>query len=600
MTHGCIKLNKIFVCDYVTVFDGERAEVVKASVLSADGTIRREYDSIYSLYEGINNLGAVYVFVWDMSMFGCFCDYWALKTGLKTAADAERANIYGRVNEECFSVMYAAGRGVTNFRLTLRRTAKTHNYGSGRKGGLHTVEYRGMNAFFSGMKFADVAAKCGGGEGVDALCNVFNEWARIYTRLAGEDVLTHNYMRKVYTIGGAAKRKYLKTRYGKISLSAYQKEHPQVEALEDYYRERHLLLSGACFFPDDNAGKLYDIPLKKYDVNSLYTYIADTVGELGTPEKTDFDHFIRDRTGEYAYIIVVRDFCAYRKRGAPPVFQSPFKTCESGTIIQIKEQFAMFRDLWDALHKFYLFEDFEVMSVMRCKIIDDPHMRTYNEFFEHEKMHAEETRDALMRKTSKLFMNNLIGKFVQKTKYIPITPVLDRVRDMVVFERGDLVDNWERGHFDYIRGAYIYTKSRVKIMNDIYKLLGKNAGAHHFYTDTDSIVTDIEFPPEIVDGKAIGKYKIEREYTYFGVIGKKIYYGYSPENGGELTCAGVPKGLCLSAISETYGELSPPEVFRVLTMDIKYSIPRTERVSGGAAKIYLDQKISEIRGGDDL
>ena len=600
MARGGIKLNKIFVCDYTTVYDGEHAAVTRAEVLSADGRIRREYDNIYSLFEGLNNLGAAYVFVWDMSFFGCFCDYWALKTGLKTAADAERANAYGRVNEECFSVMYAAGRGVTNFRLTLRRTAKTHNFGSGRKGGLHTVEYRGMSAFFPGLKPDETALKCGGGEGVDALRNIFNEWVRIYTHLSGEDVLKSNYMRKVYTIGGAAKRKYLKTKYGKDSLSAYQKEHPQAEVLEDYYRERRLLLSGMCFFPDSNARELYSIPLKKYDVNSLYTSVADNVGALAPPEKTDFENFIRDRSSDYVYIIVVRDFCAYKKKNAPPVFQTPFGTCESGNIVQIKEQFAMFRDLWDALHKFYLFEDFEVMSVMRCRRIDDPAIREYNLFFETEKISAEVRGDSLMRRVSKLFMNNIIGKFVQKTKYIPITPVLDKARDMVTFERGDLVDNWEKGHFDYIRGAYIYTMARVRVMNDIYKLLGPEAGKHHFYTDTDSIVTDVSFPPDSVDSKVIGKYKIERIYEHFGVIGKKIYYGYDSEHGGELTCAGVQKGLCLRVIKETYGELSPQDVFKVLTSDIKYSIPRVERVSGGAAVIYIEQKTSELREGDEL
>lgn len=600
MAHNSIRLNKIFVCDFTHTFDGDRAEVVAVRALSCDGKIRRDWASLDDAFHGLNNLGAVYVFVWDMSFFGCFCDYYALSHGMKDAKNAERTNTYGRVNEECFSVLYAAARGVTNFRLTLRRTAKTHNYGSGATGSLHTVEYRGLNAFFQGMKRDDVIDKCGGGDGVDGLLNVFRVFHRVYTRLSGEEILTRPYMSKVYTIGGAARRKYLKIRYNSDSLRAYHKKHDQMEIMDEYMRDRRLLLSGACFFPENNAGKLYEIPLKKYDVNSLYTATADGAGELGYPEESDFEHFIRDRSGEYAYIIIVRDFVAYKKKGAAPVFQSPFPTCQGGAYIEINEQFALFRELWETLHKFYLFEDFEVLRVFRCKKSPDPSMIEYNAFFENEKIAADAAGDEMLRKIAKLFMNNIIGKMVQKTKYIPIYPKYNAKLDIVEFMRGEIVDNWERGHFDFIRGAYIYTLARVRVMNDIYNIIGKDSESHHFYTDTDSVVTDIEFPDDIVDPRKIGFYKIEREYAYFGVIGKKIYYGHSDAYGGELTCAGIPKGLCLDVISENYGALSPPEVFQVLGMDIKYSVPRAERVRGGAAIICVDVRISEMKDKEAL
>ena len=597
---GRISDNKIFLVDYQTAYDGTRSTVTHVAAVSADGKVHREWDDLDAALHGISELGAVVAYVWDMSTWGCFLDYYALSRGMKHADEAERANAYGRVNEECWNALYAAGRGVMNFKLTLRRTRKTHNFGGGRIGALHTVEYRGLSAFFGGMRIDEAAAACKtDGDGVDALRGIYAEYIRVYSRLSGEDVQTRSYMSRVYTIGGAARRKYLRTRYGVDSLARYQKEHPATEAMEDYLRERRLLLSGMCFFSDTSVRKLHTATLyKKYDVNSLYTSIADTAGELASPEKTDFNAFCRERSGEYAYIIIVKDFRAWLKKGAAPVFESPFPAVGgTGNNINIDHQFAMFRELWDALHKYYLFEDFEIVTVLRCKKLNDTAIVQYNRYFEGEKMKADAEGDKMLRRVCKLYMNNIIGKMSQKTKYIPIIPRYNAANDMVVFARGELVDNWEKGHFDFVRGAYIYTLARVRVMEDIYRIMGAKSGTHHYYTDTDSIVTDLQMGAADIDPRKIGAYKVERTYDAFGVIGKKVYYGHSAEVGNELICAGIPRGLVLSQIAEAYGDLPPDGVFDVLKMDIKYHVPRHIRVSGGAACVDIEVKISEVKDG---
>lgn len=596
---GRINDNKIFLVNYQTAYDGTRATVTHVAAVSADGKVRREWDSLDAALHGVSELGAVVAYVWDMSTWGCFLDHYALSRGMKHADEVERTNAYGRVADECWNALYAAGRGVMNFKLTLRRTRKTHNFGGGRIGALHTVEYRGLSAFFGGMRLDETATACNAdGEGADALRVIYMEYVRIYSRLSGEDVQTRAYMSRVYTIGGAARRKYLQTRYGVDSLARYQKEHSATEAMEDYLRERRLLLSGMCFFPDAAVRKLHTGTLYKYDVNSLYTSIADTAGELGFPEETDFNAFCRDRSDEYAYIIVVKDFRAWLKKDAAPVFQSPFPAVGgTGNNINIDHQIAMFRELWDALHKYYLFEDFEIVTVLRCKKLNDPAIVQYNRYFEGEKMKADAEGDKLLRRVCKLYMNNIIGKMSQKTKYIPIIPRYNAANDMVAFARGEMVDNWEKGHFDFVRGAYIYTLARVRVMEDIYRFMGAKSGIYHYYTDTDSIVTDLKMPEDAIDPRKIGAYKVERTYDAFGVIGKKVYYGHSAEAGDELICAGIPRGLVLSQIADAYGDLPPDGVFCVLKMDMKYHVPRHIRVSGGAACVDIEVKISEVENG---
>lgn len=554
------------------------------------------------LFEGLNNRGAKLAFVYDIGFFGLFCDYYALKRGLPHYNDAAKNKSTAKAStpaEECYNILFAAGRGVIDFKLTLKRTAKTHEYGSGHIGGLHTVEYRGLSLFFPtddresverdfGINSGDKAT-----DGARLLKAVLTEFSNV----VGENALSADYMSHVYTVGGAARRFYLRERYGEGgTLRRYQKEHSAEKGIDFYFRSRRLNLGGMCFFPTKNKQKLIEKQLFKYDVNGLYSATANTCGELSLPRETTLKEFELDRSIDKVYIIVVKDFLAFRKMDMPNVFADP-SGGGVGDVVQVEGEWAIFRELWDILKKFYDFEEFEVCRVFVCEKHRDPAIYRYNSYFSRKKIEAEREGRPVQRQLAKMFLNSLVGKFLQRTSYVEIKPQFNLSLDMVEFVRGDLVDNWEKAHFDYIRGSYIYIMARVRVMNDMLTIFESvdNPAEHHFYTDTDSIVTDLPLPSGLSDGQRLGFYKVEKKYSHFGVIGKKVYYGRDPDGRDELTAAGIKKGTVFRQLTDSYGEgLSPSEIWDILNSPVKWEVWKDSRVSGGGVKSKFLVSLTEI------
>lgn len=597
---------KTWFFTFTTEYDDveERAYFTGVRAVRLDGGARFEVtgaDSLERFYEALNNRGAVFAFCWNMGYFGTFCDLYALRKGMPTFKDAAKRKTGGRnkaAAQECFTTLYAGGRGVLSFRLTLKRTHMTHEYRSGKIGGLHTVEYRGLSVFFHERGIEYVAGDLGVkvDDELEAGRIILSLWAEAFTRLVGEDVLSVAYLRKVYTIGGAAKRYYLRIKCPNGNIKTYHKTHDADEEMEDYLRTRHLQLSGLCFFPNALRGELVTGGVKKYDVNGLYSATANTCGELTYPREATFEEFIRDRESGAKYIIIVRNFIAYRKPNMPNVFMD-WITGGNGDVIQIESDFACFRELWDTLRLFYDFEEFDVIRVFKMRKIHDPAIVKYNDHFQEEKARAARLGDQTMRELAKNMLNNLVGKFTQQTKYVEIIPTYDAVHDRVDFKQGEVVDNWKNGHFDFVRGAYIYTMARVKVMQDVYHFctMDGTAASRHYYTDTDSIITDAELPADVVDPFRLGAYKLEREYSAFGVIGKKVYYGRTVEGVDELTVAGIPKGLVMREIRELYGEdLTVSQVWQILLSDAAYAVPHCTRVSGGGHYSPVLVRVREI------
>lgn len=580
----------------------QQAVISRVTAVRADGGSEFEIDGgdvLRRVFEAFNNRGANVVWVWDMGYFGMWCDYYALKTGMKLYKDAEKGGLKKTTPmERCYNVMYAGGAGCIDFKITLERTAYTHEYGKKSKSNLHSVEYRGMSEFFRDEPLEDVMAGFGitetGARGGVKLLNAFLDKL---SELAGEDVRTREYLQSVYTIGGAAKRKYLKIRYPNGSLRTYQKEHPQDEEGEDYLRMRHLQLGGMCFFPLEKRARLYKGTIRKYDVNGLYSATANGCGELTFPRPSTWDDFVKDRREDRVYIVVLKGLIAYKKAGMPPVFSDPIGTGD-GNIIEFDGEIALFRELYDALKAFYDLEEFEVVRVLVCDKKLDNAMMEYNDHFQTIKAKAARDGDALGRGLAKLFLNNLIGKFTQRTKYREVVPFYNPETDMVEFRQGELVDKWERRHFDYVRGAYIYVMARVKVMLDIARLsrvVGVDVAAHHYYTDTDSIVTDIELEPEMVDPYRLGAYKLEDTFSAFGVIGKKAYYGRTVDGKDKLIAAGIRRGLVIGEIHAACGDDIDAElVWQILNSEAQYTMQCVMRVHGGGALLGMPVRVHEL------
>lgn len=588
-----LRPDRIFMLEFESSYDGTHASVVRArAVRRSDGRVFELEPAVGMIAERLNNLGAVFVWVWDISFWGGFLFDYALSNGMKSFEEAEKRKRGRGAAEPCYSALCSASHGCLNFRLTLRRTALSHGNRGGRVGGLHTVEYRGVAPFFQYKPFEKIAAACG----CDDLLGVYKNFVRSYSELAGEPVETFAYLRKVYTIGGAARRKYLIERYGSSSLLKYHKEHPQDEECDDYFRARKIVLSGMCFFPSRIRGELVKKRLIKYDVNSLYSDIANKAGDLGYPRECTFEEFTHGRNDDkVTYVIVLRGLVAYRKREMPNCFCSPFDNA-GGDYINIPQQFAMFRELYFALQKFYTFEEFEVMRVFRVEKFEDPAIQRYNDFFAAKKIECDRLGDGVGRMVAKLFLTNICGKMIQNTRYVPVIPFFDESGKIVIFKHGKVVDNWEKGHFHLLRGAYIYTLARVRVMNDILELLKgcKNPAEHHFYTDTDSIVTDVSMPTSAIDAERVGAYKVECEYDMFGVFAKKVYFGRKTDGTCDLTAAGIRKGTVLEQIAEAYGDLPAEQIFEILKTPAKYETWVQVQVSGGKVWIPKLVRVQDI------
>ena len=72
------------------------------------------------------------------------------------------------------------------------------------------------------------------------------------------------------------------------------------------------------------------------------------------------------------------------------------------------------------------------------------------------------------------------------------------------------------------------------------------------YCDTDSVHTYATLPPDMVDQKELGKFKLEATESVSKYIRQKTYI-YKDDEGWSITCAGMPQGV-KDYLINTYGE----------------------------------------------
>lgn len=593
--------NNVCVIDYTYKYiSPDKVEINNVRLRYLNGK-SLEFDNLSALLEWCTNDRIALVFTYDFNFFGGFLDYWAFsnKILLYEADKTTRGGNGFSIAQECWNALYT-GNGMLNFKVTLRRTKSTHRQALRRgRDSYHTTEFRGLAAYYGNAKLSEVI--CGLRleklDKLDLLVKLVEYLEAVYKEIAGVDFLSPHFLQSTYTVGRAARSLYLTIRYGKDSLSQYQREHPQDEATEDYFRERKLLLGGMCICNLDYKGKLFlrkpPDSIKKYDVNGLYSFIANECGELAPPQMSDEDTFFGDDSGDYAYIIVLRELLAFRKKDKSAVFTDPF-THIDGDIIDINTEFAIWGELYTELENFYDIEEGRIVRVYRCKKMPDPAIIEYNRRLLAFKDKGRADNNRALYVISKIFLNALIGKFLQATKSATIKPFFDEKNDLVRLEYGDSVNNWAKAHFDFLRGSYIYTMARVKVMRDLIKVFkGKKMYYKHWYTDTDSIVTDIDFPPEMLSQTELGKYKIEERYAAFGVIGKKVYYGRTIDGTDKLTAAGLPKDELLNAISTAFPNgLTPQQYFDFLNSGDPLELPTRMRTRGGCAVVQSKHTVN--------
>lgn len=593
--------NNVAVIDYEYKRGrGGKVKITAVRLKYLNGKVK-DFGGLDDLLEWCTNDRTALIFAYDFNFLGGFLDYWAFSKGIplydpdKTARAANGISIA----EECWNALYT-GAGMLNFRITLKRTKSTHRQALRRgRDSYHTTEFRGLSPYYGGLKLSEArkGLKLPKLDKCDLLIKLVEYAQYAYKEIGGFDFLSAHFLQSTYTVGRAARSLYLTIRYDKDSLRTYQKEHPQSEELEDYFRERRLLFGGMCITNPNYRGKLFirkpPNSIKKYDVNGLYSWTANKCGELCPPEESDIDTFYSDESGDYTYILILRGLLAFRKVDKSAVFADPFTGIEDN-VIDFETEYAIFGELFKALDDFYDVEEGRIIKVFRCRKLPDPAMNKYNERLVAFKDKGRREDNRALYVIAKIFLNALIGKFLQATKCATIEPYYDPDEDTVFIQHGKSVNNWEKQHFDFIRGAYIYTMARVKVMGDLVRVFdGKNMIAHHWYTDTDSILTDIPFPADMLSQTELGKYKVEAEYNAFGVICKKVYYGRNTDGEDKLTCAGVPKEEIIKLLANAYPQgLTPFQYFDFLNNGTELELPTRMRTRGGCDVVMQKHTIN--------
>ena len=139
----------------------------------------------------------------------------------------------------------------------------------------------------------------------------------------------------------------------------------------------------------------------------------------------------------------------------------------------------------------------------------------------------------------KILMNSLFGrmgmnpflgsrKFMLKNEYAKLLEKgdikLDRIEDEVDYGNNVLVtmtsgSDKELGLEGNVSVAIAITAYSRALMSDVKNL----PGVKLYYTDTDSIFTNIYLDDHFVDSKQIGLWKLEDEYLYGVFLGPKTY-----------------------------------------------------------------------------
>lgn len=535
------------------------------------------------------------LFAWDFNNFGMFLDTWAMRKGIPLYEKGKtNTTDYGSVCEECWSAFYSGKNGIMKFRVTLERKVSSHRTGK-KTGGYHSLEIRGLSPYFGGLGLEHVIRGCWGSEAPNnALCELLRYCVECYEEITGEKFLSVNFLAGCFSSGKAGQDLYLKLKYGKRSLSFYQKAHPVDRGVEDYYRERRLLMGGICYKSVKSDPILYhrkpDTPIYKYDVNGLYTHISNECGELGGVEPSSWEEYEKDKNNpDYTYILTIKNLNMVCYKHMANVFTDPFKNLDEREIDMSGTEYSLFGELFEALKDYYDIWDFDVVNVVKCRKYKDKALEEYNAAILAYKDRARKERNAGLYAISKLFLNALLGRFSASQTYYEYIPEYDRDDDIVRFSLGGIIDKWETHHFDYIRGAYIYTMARVKIMKDGVKFFGNKQDRYWWYTDTDSIVTPKKIDDIEISSTECGKYKVEEEYTEFGIIAKKTYYGRLVSGEDKFTLAGIPKDKYAAMVKDSLGEdLTAAQVFGYMISGETHKLAIRTRGCGGGGVVWSE------------
>lgn len=450
------------------------------------------------------------------------------------------------------AISYKDGAGMYYQRKLWLKTIKKGS--SDRHKRLSSTNFINFSNFFGGQDFESVCKSFCITTDMPciALRDLIIKFTTFIKDITGLELFKDNGAIKYWTIGALSKAFYLKL-YGQLYghnehnnlLQCYQEDHQQSKVFEYDMRKAHLLTPGMLYYKDNILHK----NCYKYDVNSLFPYIERIAPFLGVPKECSEENYYNDK---YESIIYYKNIHLKKKEGMPAIFKTPLEIYKGNNKKHIFiEEIAFYHRYHTHLLNFYDIVDYEEVKYYRlCKKED----KAINEYvvtlYDKKNKCKNGELSPLLYPVVKYFLNNLHGKFAQLT----IVEEYDYIKnDSGIINRQvtKLSDTWESSHFDYLRGAWIYSHSQaymlkcLEIFNEkICKPLQSTLEEHIFYIDTDCIITDIA--PDLM-GKyfklsdyQLGAFKVEACFEEFQVYAPKTYAGIV-EGALKLTVAGMKK-----------------------------------------------------------
>lgn len=503
-------------------------------------------DGVELLFNYLSKMRVNFVYCWDGAKLFADFDNWAMRRKLSDYDEVAPQDARGyrpRVNAECYSV-----RDGDQSYYSRRYWLKTaSNLTTDRHKRLHGVTLINAQNYFGGRELTEIFKTFQ----TDILGEVLTKFNDNVSRLTGGlSIFNPNTEKPNFlTLGAISKAYYLKLKYPELDapqrLKQYQRDYPSDKRIERELRIANLLTGGIIYLKDTDIH--YD--LYKYDKVSLFPSVERDLPALGVAREVPLDDFDGTLTDGYEYIFIFNSLTLKRKPDMPALY--PPQDGYTGInldVITVEEE-ALFAPLYFAYLNYYDVVDSDIKKIYRCRKLYDPAICAYVDTIFKEKAAA---TDPAYYFIIKLILNNLHGKFAQN----PLTPTYTRTQSptgTVERHTSGIKDNWTAGHFDYIRGAYIYSMARAKMLNDLAEMAHyENITAieghtkpyrlvdHLYYSDTDSAVLDHPMDEQSFVGNNLGQFKDEGAISKFQAYAPKIYaYINEPVNQIVLKCAGA-------------------------------------------------------------
>lgn len=184
---------------------------------------------------------------------------------------------------------------------------------------------------------------------------------------------------------------------------------------------------------------------------------------------------------------------------------------------------------WELVEKHYDIIYVKYLEIIGFKTVKGPFKQWVEEMYKNKS-----ESEGGLRLVYKLLLNSLYGKFGSKCEGINKIPVLNDDGEVTYVNS----DKHDMSQYYLPMAIAITSWAHVIIDNAIMKV-----GYDNFvYCDTDSVHTTGELPPEDVDNKQLGKFKLEGIEEVSKYIRQKTYCYY--ENGNwNITCAGMSQSI---------------------------------------------------------